>query len=132
MLAKRANVIVGQGIALIYVAAHLAHKAFFALGFGPGLYVVLVVGVGHRFLIGNNTCFTYRANKHTVGVKVKILLYLQGHKGVYVAGQEYKTVIAAQRLAIGKLIGGSAACKAKPFKHSKGCLGCKAVDVHFA
>ena len=82
VLAKGAYIILRQGVALVNIAAHLANKAFLALGFGLGLNILLVLGVGHGLGVGNNPCLGHTAYKHTVCVKVNILLHLKGHKGV--------------------------------------------------
>ena len=93
VLAEGADYIIGKGVALMYISAYLAYESLLALRFGLGLDVVLIVCVGYTFLIGNNSCFRYGADKHSVGVKVDILLYLKGHEGIYISGKEYKTVV---------------------------------------
>ena len=52
MLAERADEILGERVALVNVSAYLAYPTLFALGLGFGLYVCVVVGVGHSLLIG--------------------------------------------------------------------------------
>ena len=95
MLAKRTDEIVGKRITLVNVAADLANVTFFALCFGLGFYVVLIVSVSHGFTVGKHTRFGYGANEHTVCIKIHVLFYLEGHKRVDITGEEDQTVIGA-------------------------------------
>ena len=104
VLAKRADIVLGQSVALVDVSAYLANIALFAFGFRLWLYVALIVCVGHRFFIREDSCFAYRADEHSVSVKIHILLYLQRHKGIDVPRQKYKSVVGAQRLATGEFV----------------------------
>lgn len=54
VLAKGTDKVLGQWVALVDIAAYLANIAFFALSLGFGLYIVLVIGIGHGFFIGDN------------------------------------------------------------------------------
>ena len=55
VLAERTDEVLGQLLALVDIAANLADPALFALGFGLGLDVVLVVGVSHGLTVGKDT-----------------------------------------------------------------------------
>ena len=99
MLAERTDEILGQLFALIDVAAYLAYPALFAFCLGLGLDVVLVVGVGHGLLVGENSRLSDAADEHTVGVEVDVVLNLKRHEGVDVFGQEHQSVVGAQRSA---------------------------------
>ena len=82
MLAEGADKVLRQGVALVNIAANLADKAFLALGLGLRLYIFLIIGVGDSLGVGNYARLGYAANKHSVGVKVYVLLDLKGHKGI--------------------------------------------------
>ena len=73
MFAKGTDEILGKRVALVDISADFAHKAFFALCLWLGLDIAVIVAVGHCFLVGDDSCFCYRADEHTVGVKVDIL-----------------------------------------------------------
>ena len=76
MLAKRADKVVGQRLAFVNVAAYLANVALLAFGFGLGFNVFVVVSVGHCLSVGKHSRLGNGANKHSVCVKVYILLDL--------------------------------------------------------
>jgi hypothetical protein len=50
VLAPRANKILGQGFALINIAADFANKALFLCLLGLGFNIFMVISVGHRLL----------------------------------------------------------------------------------
>lgn len=117
MLTKGTDNILGQGVALVDITANLTYKALLALGFGLRLNVVLIISVGHSCLVGNNSCLGNGADKHTVGIKINVLLNVKGHKGVDVAGEKNKTVVRAKGFAVGEFIHISSALEAKLFEH---------------
>ena len=104
MLAKRADEILGQLVALIDISAYLAYPALLAVCFGLWLDIVLIVSIGHCFLVGDNSCFGNAANKHTVSVKVDVAFYLERHEGVYILRQENKPVVGTQRFTVCKFV----------------------------
>jgi len=132
VLAQRTNEVLGQILALINISANLAYPAFFAVGLGLGFNVVLIVGIGHCFLVGYNARLCYAANKHAVGVKVNVVLNLERHKAVDVLGQENKPVVGAQGSAVGKLVNVSAALEAEVLKYLERSLNRQTVNVHNA
>ena len=93
MLAQRADEVLGQGVAFVDISADFAHIAFFALGLGLRLDVLLIVGVGSGLLVRYDTCLGDFADEHSVGVKVHVLLHLERKEGVDVSGQENQSVI---------------------------------------
>ena len=129
---KRANEIVGQLVSLVNIAANLAYIALFTLGFGFRFNVVLVIGVCHGFGLRNHTGFGNAANKHSVGIKVNVLLNLKRHKGINISWQENKPVIRTKRCTVGEFVGISAAFEAERLKHSERRIGRKAVYIHDA
>jgi len=120
MLTERADEILGQDITLVNVAADLADVALFALGLGLGLDVFVVVAVGHRFCVIDNARFGDRADEHSVGIKIDILLNLEGHKGVDISGQEHQAVVGTERLAICEFVHVSAALETEHLKYIEG------------
>ena len=62
--------VVGEEIALVNIAAHLAFPAAFAiaglLGLGFGLDVVLIIIVGQRRLVGQHLSVEHITDKHGV------------------------------------------------------------------
>ena len=93
VLAERANEVLGKGVPLIDIAADLADIALFALGLGLRLDVLVIIGVGHGLGIREDLGLADRADKHTVGVKVDVLLYGKRHKGVDVARKHGQAVL---------------------------------------
>ena len=61
MLAERTYKIFGENVAFVNISADLADVTFLAVGLGLGFDVVLIVGVSHRFSVGDNSRFGYRA-----------------------------------------------------------------------
>ena len=61
MLAQRADDILGELVALVDVAANLADEAFFALGLGLRLDILLIVGVGHGLPVIDDAGFGHAA-----------------------------------------------------------------------
>ena len=79
VFAQRAFDVVGKEVALVDVAANLAHPTTFAvLGFLDGLRlgfdVLLVVVVGDRGLVGKHCCIKYVSDKHGVRAEVNALV----------------------------------------------------------
>ena len=68
--------VVREGITLVDPAADPTDITLFALRLGTGLHFILIVGVGHGFAAGGNSCFGDGADEHTVGVKIHIVLHL--------------------------------------------------------
>jgi hypothetical protein len=132
VFAKRTNEILGEFLSLVNIAANLANVSFFALGFGAGLNVLLVVCVGHCFFIRKNLCLGNGANEHPVRVDINVFFHLERNEGVDITRKNDKTVFGAVGGAIGKLVNGPAANKAKCLEHLKRRLGSETVDVHFA
>ena len=93
VLTEGTDIICRKCIALVNVSAYLADVSLLAFSFGLGLDVVMIVGVGHSFSIGDNSCFGYRADEHSVSVEVDVLLNLKRHKGVDISRKEYQTII---------------------------------------
>ena len=132
MLAERTYKILGKLVSLIDITANLADKAFLALGLRLRLNVLLIIGICHCLGVRNNPRLGDRADKHSVGVEVNILLNLERHKRVDVSRQEGKSVIRTKRCDALKLIRISAASEAEVFKHAERCVNRKTVDIHFA
>ena len=130
MIAKRAYKILRQLVPFINVAAHLAHPALFALGLGLGLYVLLVVGVGHGLHMGDHPGLGYRADEHAVGVQVHILLHLQRHEGVDELGQKRQPIVRAQNLLARELVRRAAGLEAEVLENREGRVLGQTVDVH--
>ena len=80
VLAEGTNEVIGQLLALINITAYFAYPAFFAIGLGLGLNVVLIVCVSHSFFIGKYSRLCNTAYKHTVGIHVNVLLDFEGHE----------------------------------------------------
>lgn len=55
VLAKGTNEVVGKFVLIVNISAHGTYVAFLSRSFGLWLYVVLIVGVGHSFFVGNNS-----------------------------------------------------------------------------
>src|SRR5699024_11524663 len=87
VLAQRTDKVLGEGVALVDIAADLAHKALL-LGLGLGLYVLLVVGVGHGLQGGEVHALGHVADEHDVGLKIQPLNHLAGDVGVGVLVQK--------------------------------------------
>ncbi len=122
MLAERADKIIRQLVAFVDISAHRAYEALLALGIRLWLYIALVIGVGHGLYIGDNARLSYGADKHSVCVKIYILLYLKRHECIDISWKEYKAVIGAQGLAAGKFIYVSSALEAKILEYLKRSL----------
>ena len=117
VLTQGANEILGELLALVNVTADLANVSALPLGFGSGLYVIVVIGIGHGFTIRQNTRLGNGADEHSVRIHIDILLDLEGKEGIDISGEEYQAVIRAERGTIGKFIGIASAGKAKNFKY---------------
>ena len=85
MLAERADKIIRQNITLVNITAHLADKAFFALGLGLRLDIILIIIICHGLGVGYYARLGNKAYKHSVRVKVHILLNLERHKRIYIS-----------------------------------------------
>ena len=68
MLAPGADKVLGQGVALVDIAADLADIALLALGLGLGLDVCVVVGVGHGLTIRDGASLGDGADEQTVAL----------------------------------------------------------------
>ena len=119
MLAKRTDEVLGKLVALIDISADLAYKALFAFRLRPRFNILLIVGVCHSLGIGNNSRLGNRADKHSVSVKINILLNLQGHERVDISRQKSKSVIRTQRFTALKFVYISAAPESEILKHGK-------------
>ena len=82
MLAQRADVVLGKLVALVNEAADLADVAFLACGLGLGLDVVLIVGVGHCLLLGDDARLNDGADEHSVRSQIDIVLNLEREERV--------------------------------------------------
>jgi hypothetical protein len=120
VLAKRTDEVLGELVALIHISANFADIAFFLGRLRLGLDVILIVGVGHGFFLGDDSCFGDSADEHAVCVKVNVLLYLQGHEGVDIAGKEYHAVVSAQGSAVLEFVDLASAAEAECLKYLKG------------
>ena len=67
-----------------------------------------------------------------MGSHIQVLLHLQAHEGIDVAGQEPQAVVAAQLLNADKLVGGAAALEAVALENVEGSGDIQAVDIHHA
>ena len=67
-----------------------------------------------------------------MGIKVNILLDLQGHEGIDIPWKEYQSVVRAKHLAAGELVGVSAAGKAKCLEYRERGVSGQHVKVHDA
>ena len=74
MFTKGTDEVLGKNVAFIYIAANFTYIAFACVWLG--FNVCVVVSVGHRFGVINNSCLGNGADKHTVSVKVHVLLNL--------------------------------------------------------
>ena len=131
MLAEGAHEVVGQGIALKDVSADLADVAFFARGFGLGLHVLVVIIIGHGLAVGDDSRLGDRADEHAVGIQIHVLLHLQRHEGIDIAGQEDESVVRAKGRAVGKLVHVASTAEAEGLKDRKGGVHRQAVNIHF-
>ena len=91
MLAQGANVILRQGIAFIYIAADLANKALLFC-FRLGLYILLIVGVGHGFNIVEVYTLNYITDEPHVGLQIDLTDHIAGNIAVGIAIQEQKPI----------------------------------------
>ena len=80
VLAKRADEVVGKLTLIVYEAADGANVALLPCYLRLGLNVILVIGIGHRFSIGDDSCLGYRADEHSVSIEVNVAFYLKRHK----------------------------------------------------
>ena len=96
MFAQRADEIIRESISFINESADLADESFPAGSFRLRFYIVLIVGVGHGLLVGNNTRFGHGTDEHAMGIKIDVVLYLEGEEGIDVLGKEDKSVIGIQ------------------------------------
>lgn len=117
MLAQRAHNIVRQSLTLIYPTANLADIALLSLGLRLRFYIILVEGVGHGFVVGDNSCLVNGADEHTVGIQIHIAFYLQGHEGVDIPGQKPQTVVGAQLIDAHELICRPSALESEILEH---------------
>ena len=88
MLTKRADKIVRKYISFINVTANITYKAFLSFCLWLWFYIVMIIGISHCILIAHHTRFCYSTDKHSVCIKIHILLYLQGHKCIDVFRQK--------------------------------------------
>ena len=132
VLAEGADEVLGELVALVDVTADLADVALLAVRFGLGLNVCVVIDVGHGLLIREDSRLAYRADEHSVCVKVNVLLDLERHKGIDISGKHNETVIRAQGSAIRELINVSSADKSERLEYAEGSLNRQTVDVHLA
>ena len=75
MLAQRADKIVRQDITLVNVTTDFAHKALLPLCLRLGLNIILVIGVSHRFRIGNwgnRASMAHFINNYSIGTTVSV------------------------------------------------------------
>ena len=132
VLAQGAHDVVGKGIALVDPAADLTYEALLAFGIGLGLYMILVVGVGHGLLVGDHTGLGYSTDEHAVGIQIHIAVYLQTHEGIDVSGEETQTVVTAQLLNTGELVCRPSALETEGLKGGEGGGDIQTVDIHDA
>ena len=94
--------------------------------------MLLVIGVGHGFLIGEHPGLGHGADEHAVGIQIHIPLHLEGHHGVNIPPQESQPVIRAQHAFPGEFIHAASALEAEALKHAEGRVHRQAVKVHRA
>ena len=88
VFAKRTFKIVGEFVALVNVAAHLAHPATFAvlgviiIDFGLGLDMPLVIVVGHGRLVGKHLGIKHFGDEHGVSAEINALADTASQIGV--------------------------------------------------
>ena len=132
VLAQRTNEIIGQRFALVDVSADLANVALLAVCLGLGLYVFMVVCVGHRLAVRDDSRFINRADEHAVRAEINVVLHGERHCGVDILGKYDQTVVRADGGTVFKLVRVASALEAKGLKYRKGRVYRQAVDVHFA
>ena len=81
MLAQGTYQILGQLLALVHPAADLAHEALL-LCFGLGLYILVVVGVGHGFGLAQICTLGHIADEHHMGAQIQLVYHLAADEGV--------------------------------------------------
>ena len=115
MFAKRAFEIVGEEIAFINVTANLAFPAAFAIfrlvrgNLWLGFDVVLVIVVGHRWLVGKQLGIQHIGDEHGVRAEVDAFADTASQIGVGVFGDVKHMVHGSMfGLAIGEFVHASA------------------------
>ena len=93
VFAQRTDEIIRQFIGFQDIATDLADEAFLALGLRFRFDVVLIVGISHRINVVDDSCFSYRTDKHAVSSHVYVVFHLEREEGVDVARKEDQSVV---------------------------------------
>ena len=138
MFAQWAFDFVGEEIALVDIAAHLAHPAAFAvLGFLSGLRfgldILLVIVVGHGGFVGKHLSIQHIGDEHGVRAEIDALGDTAGQIGVGVFRDvEHMVDGTVFALAVGEFVHLSARLEPKMLKDLHRSLGGQHADVEDA
>ena len=113
MFAQWADEVFWKFVAFVDISADFADKSFFSFCLWFWFYIVLIVCVGHGFLITHDTCFCDTADEHSMSTEVYILFNLQGHESVDIFIQEYESIVRTVDLLTFKFIYASAGLETK-------------------
>ena len=114
------------------IAADLADVALLAFGLGLRLDVVLIVGVSHRLLLGDDARLNDGADEHSVRSQVNVIFNLEREERIDVLREEPKSVVRPHLLNARKLVGRSSRLETEVLENGERRIGRQAVDVHYA
>ena len=129
--AEGADEIVGE-LTLVDVSADLANVARLALGLGLGLYVAVVIRIGHSLGVRDDSRLGDAADEQAMSSEIEILLDLKRHKGIDISGKEGESVVGAQGSDLGELICHATALESEGLEHLEGGVYRQTANVHLA
>lgn len=132
MLAKRALKVLGKLGFGMDISADRADISLYALGCGLGLYILVIVCIGHRGIARDALRLGESADKEPVRSEINIAFDLKRKICIYIARENGKSVCGADGCAPCHLVSVATTLEAKVLKHAEGSALVEAIDVHFS